>query len=178
MALGALGGSLTLLFIFSGRWVASFPRGVHAWLAGLPFRAASEAGLDRLVLTAGILVALTASANGLVRAVLAVAGSEIARSEERLRGGRFIGIVERVLIFGLAVAGEPAAAALIASAKSILRFPELSRVARSGAHAETATTEEDPGRIVADVDVVTEYFLLGSLVSWLVALAPVPLLFD
>lgn len=75
-------------------------------------------------------------------------------------------MIERYLIFGLAVAGEPTAAALVVSAKSILRFPELSRKARD---------RGDEDRVVADVDVVTEYFLLGSLTSWLLALAPVVL---
>lgn len=60
------------------------------------------------------------------------------------------------------MAGEPTAAALIVSAKSLLRFPEISR-----------TTSATDRTGVAEVDAVTEYFLLGSLVSWLLALAPV-----
>jgi hypothetical protein len=143
--LGALGASLAVLLVFSGRWKATFPGWFHSWHSNLPFQILSQAGLDRLFLGAGVVVALTASANGVVRAVLAVAGSEIARSEARLRGGRFIGAIERVLIFGLAVCGEPTAAALIASAKSILRFPELSRVARDGAGAETLPVGRTPG---------------------------------
>ena len=60
------------------------------------------------------------------------------------------------MIFSLGLAGEPTAAALIVSAKSLLRFPELSRA--------------------SEIDAVTEYFLLGSLASWGLALLFVLLL--
>lgn len=66
------------------------------------------------------------------------------------------------MIFALSVAGEPTAAALIISAKSLLRFPELNSASRG-------STER--GDSVPNVDVVTEYFLLGSLTSWFLALA-------
>lgn len=74
-------------------------------------------------------------------------------------------MIERWMIFALALAGEPTAAALIVSAKSLLRFPELSKTAES--------THDDAG---VDIDAVTEYFLLGSLASWALALAFVVLL--
>lgn len=170
-ALTSLGLYSVLLVACSGEWSGDVPVAIHAWLDRLPFSAMAAAGPERLLLTLGVLLALTAPSNGLVRAVLCVAGSEITSAEERLRGGRYIGILERMLIFGLAIAGELAAAALIGSAKSILRFPELSRVAR-----QDEPTGGSRGRTVADVDIVTEYFLLGSLVSWFAALAPVPLL--
>ncbi len=170
-ALASFGLYSALLVTFSGEWGGDAPGGFQTWLGRLPFSAMVDAGPERLMLIVGIVLALTAPSNGLVRAVLSVAGSEIMSAEERLRGGRYIGILERILIFGLAIAGELAAAALIGSAKSILRFPELSRVARLD-----ESTAEPKGRTVADVDIVTEYFLLGSLVSWFTALAPVPLL--
>jgi hypothetical protein len=177
LALGALAAYLALLLALSGEWTARLPGWFHVWFQGLPFtRSLGDGGDEKLVLVVGILLALTATANGLVRAVLVVAGTPIGRSGERLRGGRFIGIIERFLIFGLAVSGEPAAAALIASAKSILRFPELSRVAHEPSPSDGRRAEGEPGARVTDVDVVTEYFLLGSLVSWLAALAPVALL--
>ncbi len=108
----------------------------------------------------GIAVFLTATTNGVVRCVLAVAGNIVEQDERRLRGGRLIGPIERLIIFGLAIAGEPTAAALVVSAKSILRFPELTRTPAKGGGA----TER--------IDSVTEYFLLGSLTSWFMALAP------
>lgn len=177
LALSALTTYLALLLALSGQWTARLPRWFHVWFQGLPFtHSLGTGGGEKLVLVVGVLLALTATANGLVRAVLVVAGTPIGHSGERLRGGRFIGIIERFLIFGLAVSGEPAVAALIASAKSILRFPELSRVAREPNPSDGGRAEDEPGALVKDVGVVTEYFLLGSLVSWLAALAPVALL--
>lgn len=170
-ALGFLGLFLAFLVVFAAQWGGDVPDWLHGWHESLPFPALAAADLDRLLLAFGVVLALTAPSNGLVRAVLYVAGSQITSAEERLRGGRYIGVLERLLVFALAIAGELAAAALIASAKSILRFPELSRVAR----LESAPARE-PAGTVADVDIVTEYFLLGSLVSWFAALAPVPLL--
>lgn len=114
----------------------------------------------------GAVVAMGATGNALVRVVLVLAGPDVARSRSRLRGGRLIGPLERFLILGLALAGEPTAASLVVAAKSILRFPELASVAR----------REDRGERLDRVDAVTEYVLIGSLVSWAVALAPVALL--
>ncbi|KJL27187.1 hypothetical protein RL72_00655 [Microbacterium azadirachtae] len=66
------------------------------------------------------------------------------------RGGRLIGPLERVIVLLLTLfAAYPLLAAMLA-AKGIVRFPEISR---DGAHGGRA-----------------EYFLVGSLVSWVVAL--------
>jgi hypothetical protein len=161
-----------------------------SWLWHLPFPAVAGLGLDRFVLVLGVSVALTSTANGVVRAVLAVAGTSITTADKRLRGGRLIGPLERLMIFGLAVSGNATAAALVVSAKSLLRFPELSRQ-RSPAGTSLGTEPADavggavsrtePGREsvrpdVPPIDVVTEYFVVGSLASWLLALAPVVLL--
>ncbi|MBF4605565.1 hypothetical protein [Curtobacterium sp. VKM Ac-2884] len=71
-------------------------------------------------------------------------------STVRLKGGRLIGPIERLLLAGFAVAGAfPVVAALIA-AKGIVRFPEIRR--------ETSGYQ-------------AEYFLIGSLVSWAMAFA-------
>jgi hypothetical protein len=146
----------------SGFWEEPSAVMVVRWLAGFPFPVLARHDPGHAVLLAGALLFLLATTNGVVRAVLTTAGTPVRRSEQRLRGGRLIGPIERLLIFGLAVAGAPTAAALIVSAKSILRFPELARKAETG-------SSDAP---VAEVDFITEYFLLGSLVSWLVALAP------
>ena len=124
---------------------------------------------ERSFLMAGLFLFLAPTGNGLVRLVLSLAGTQVGPSEQRLRGGRFIGILERWLIFGLAVAGEPTAAALIASAKSLLRFPELTSISRSTA------VEVRQGKLgEIEIDTLTEYLLLGSLASWTLALAAVP----
>ena len=98
---------------------------------------------------------LQASANALVRLLLAVVGTP--EADQSLRGGRFIGPMERTLIFGLGVAGYLTAAAVVATAKGLLRFPEISKEDKHDIHA------------------ATEYFLVGSLASWILALAPLAL---
>ena len=64
--------------------------------------------------------------------------------------GRWIGTLERLLIFLLVVGDEAGAAALVVAAKAILRFPEI--------------TGEEP-------HLEAEYVLVGSLASWLLAVA-------
>lgn len=68
-----------------------------------------------------------------------------------LKGGRLIGPLERILVFVLTLAGAYTLIAAVFAAKGIVRFPEISRDGETGARAE--------------------YFLIGSLVSWVTALA-------
>jgi hypothetical protein len=144
------------------------PGFLDEWLQSSPFAAVRSMQGSELVLLCGVLLFLTAPANSIIRAVLTtVMETPVSRSETRLRGGRLIGVLERWLIFGLAIAGEPTAAALIVSAKSLLRFPEISKMQKDSPDAPTD---------VSEIDTITEYFLLGSLLSWTIALAPVVLL--
>src|SRR5690606_29978105 len=110
----------------------------------------------------------SAPANGVVRAVLTCVGTPWQRSATRLRGGRLIGALERWLIFGLAIAGEPTAAALVVSAKSLLRFPELSRTGQPPPSGSSGVRDDEQSA-PADIDLLTEYLVLGSLVSWVLA---------
>jgi hypothetical protein len=91
---------------------------------------------------------LTLPANWVVRQVLRLARQEPPPSQNR--AGRWIGVLERLLIYVLMLVGAAAAAGLVVAAKSILRFPEIS--------AKPAVI--DP-----------EYVLIGSLTSWLLAFA-------
>ena len=150
-------------FVLSGFWAAPQNVWIQRWLDGLPFGWATDLTQGEVVLSLGVLAVLTSTANGVVRSVLRLASPDLQVSAQRLKGGRIIGVVERMLIFGLAVSGEPTAAGLVISAKSILRFPEISK----------SVGEGDKGD--GSVDLVTEYFLLGSLVSWATALFPVVL---
>ena len=68
-----------------------------------------------------------------------------------LKGGRLIGPLERILVFALTLAGMYPLLAAVLAAKGIVRFPEISRDSAAGNRAE--------------------YFLIGSLVSWVIALA-------
>jgi hypothetical protein len=74
-----------------------------------------------------------------------------------LKGGRLLGPMERLLILGLGLAGQLAAATAVVAAKSIIRFPEIN-----------AQKAQENGTI--GIDEVTEYFLVGSFASWIVAL--------
>lgn len=139
------------------------------WYSALPLDAVEGVPLDRFVLVAGCSLFLISSGNVIVRLVLMAAGSSIARSEQQIKGGRVLGPMERLVIFGLGVAGNLAAASIIVAAKGLLRFPELQAYrADVGADGETGAQGER-------IDALTEYFLIGSLASWLLALAPLAL---
>lgn len=175
-AWGALGvlAAIPVLVVLANAAVSPDPSPPLAWLlerSDVPVL--TVAAVPRTVASAGLAVALLATANAAVRLVLIAAGPEVARSETRLRGGRLIGAAERLLLFGLAAAGAVIAAGFVLGAKSLLRFPELTTLARSG-----GTSDEPSGgeTTLAGVDAVTEYFLLGSLVSWTLGLAPALLL--
>jgi hypothetical protein len=99
-----------------------------------------------IVVAGGLLV--TVPSNWTVRQVLRLARHETPQSENK--AGRWIGALERLLIYVLMLIGAAAAAGLVVAAKSILRFPEI-----SGKPAAI-----DP-----------EYVLIGSLASWLLAFA-------
>jgi len=76
---------------------------------------------------------------------------------DKLKGGRLLGPMERLLILGLGLAGQLAAATAVIAAKSIIRFPEI--------NAQKARENGNIG-----IDDVTEYFLVGSFASWILAL--------
>ncbi len=71
--------------------------------------------------------------------------------EPELKGGRLIGPLERVIVFAMMLSGASVLVAAVFAAKGIVRFPEISRDDGSGSRAE--------------------YFLVGSMVSWGLALA-------
>ena len=90
--------------------------------------------------------------NVLVRLVLDAVGVPAASNEKQLRGGRLLGPMERLFLLLLTSVGQLGAGAVVVAAKGLLRWPELKRTSESG------PTD------------VSEYFLIGSLASWLVAL--------
>ena len=116
----------------------------------------------------GVVVLLTVPANRVVADILAVArhspqgnvkavavGCELSQEsgkqdemEGSMRGGRWIGPLERILILLLASVEAPAAIAAIVAAKGVIRFPEISQD-KAGQKAEE--------------------FLIGSFVSWILA---------
>jgi hypothetical protein len=162
-----LGGAFVVLLAVAGVWHPDYTGPVARWyLHGAPgvVRSVSIAGF---VMAVGAVVFLQASGNVVVRHILSLSGTPTQKAESQLRGGRIIGGLERTFIFGLAVAGDPTAAAIVVAAKSLLRFPEI----RSSGSPTGATGGAAPPTIHE----VTEYFLVGSLASWLLALLFVPL---
>lgn len=107
---------------------------------------------ERAVVVIGLGLALVATANSVVRLVLALDGvrADVAPADS-VKGGRLIGPIERLVIFGSVLAGAPTIAGFVVAAKSLLRFPELNQKSR--------------------IHETTEYVVIGSLASWGLALA-------
>ena len=99
----------------------------------------------------------TETAKNIVRLVL---GLPLAtEGSKETKGGRLIGPLERILIFALAVAGETLAISAVIAAKGLLRFPEISAAGKDG-HDNGSKAEQ---------------VIVGSLLSWVIALSFVPL---
>ena len=134
---------------------------VKAWVGWAPMAGLGSADPTRIMLVAAVILLQLVTGNQLVRLLLGSVGSVKPAGEpqpsDRLKGGRLLGPMERLLIFGLALAGQLAAATAVVAAKSIIRFPEI--------NAQKARENGGIG-----IDDVTEYFLVGSLASWIVAL--------
>lgn len=187
---------------FSG--AASTPDGPLAtWLHWADLPGHKPLAPTRVLLLTGLALFNLATANVIVRLVLLTIGAlrpsdvtnanaaaaAAARSAgrpapptsrqpaDRLKGGRLLGPMERLVILGLGLAGEFGAAGLVIAAKGLLRFPEIQAAARSAdpaAGGTTATNGTYNGG-PAGIDDVTEYFLVGSFVSWLIALGSLAL---
>lgn len=143
----------------------------QVWILRSPF---GEISFDLAMLALGASVFLLESANLVVRAALdgehtwrpidtrlpapdAAPGGDIDEDIPQVpdrrngfKGGRLIGPLERTIVLILTLAGAYPVLAAMLAAKGIVRFPEISRDGETGARAE--------------------YFLVGSLVSWVIAL--------
>jgi len=167
-ALGFVVASFVVVSLLGSAAVANFETEsvLERGIGQLPFPLVSGASLEQALFVSGVLVMLFATSNAIVRLVLTAMGTRFSNAEQRLRGGRVIGPLERVLIFGLGLAGQATAAALVIGAKGLLRYPELNNLrGEQGAGGSSARP----------IDVVTEYLLIGSLTSWLLALFPLVL---
>ena len=140
------------------------------WLGETPWGLLQGMTADHALLLAGVLLVQLSTGNVIVRLVLAATGTiNPARShgkdseEPPLKGGRLLGPMERVFIVGMALAGQLTAASIVVAAKGLLRYPEL-QAARDPA-------DRGPG-----IHALTEYFLLGTFLSWMVAFGSLVLL--
>lgn len=137
---------------------------LERWLGSMSLPAVEGLSADRFLLVLGAFGLQLSTGNVLVRLVLKSTGTINPRKDgsmppTQLKGGRLLGPLERVFILALALGGQVTAASVVVAAKGLLRFPELS------SRHEQQTVHE-----------MTEYFLLGSFVSWLVALGSYVLL--
>ncbi len=167
-ALASFGAGAVWVVGLSG-W-ASAPGGLLGrWLGWADLPLVAQVGPGRVVLVVGLVLANLATGNVVVRLVLVSvgalrpagrdAGAGDREPADQLRGGRLLGPMERLLILGLGLAGQLTAAGLVIAAKGLIRFPEL--------QSKRSDRESVDG---VGIDQVTEYFLVGSFVSWLLAL--------
>ena len=147
VAFAGFGVTATLLTLVGG--AVTWP-GLHGRMADT---LVGTLGADTFMLVCGVALFQLSTANLLVRLLLDAIGVPAASNEDDLKGGRLLGPMERLVILVLAVAGELTAVAVVVAAKGLLRFPELQR----------SRTAEGP-------TTVSEYFLIGSFASWLLAL--------
>ena len=143
------------------------------WLTGNAFTIGTGLTAGQVLLIIGALLIQVSTGNIIVRLVLAHIGALRPPGEpqpaDKLKGGRLLGPMERIFILGLGLAGQVTAAGLVIAAKGLIRFPELQAQARADADDPTATVRGQ------GIDELTEYFLIGSFVSWLVALSTLAL---
>ena len=154
--LALFGGAVGLLIVLSG-WASDVAGLVARWPAWVGL----SMGPDQLLMIIGVVLLQLVTGNLLVRLVLGSVGAVKPEGEpqpsDKLKGGRLLGPMERLLILGLGLAGQLAAATAVVAAKSIVRFPEI--------NAQKARENGGVG-----IDEVTEYFLVGSFASWILAL--------
>lgn len=136
----------------AGTW---YKESAPAWISEIPLAA--------WVIGLGVCLFLLESANIVVRSALYPGSLHeqhgmgvLAEPLPDLRGGRLIGPLERLGLLTLSLAGMFTIVAALIAAKGIVRFPEISNDQEGGSKAE--------------------YFLVGSLVSWGVAMLGVGLI--
>lgn len=168
-----------ILLVFAGliatdsQWPPSDGGRLSEWIANVPI-AGFGTDSERVIVCAALVMFLLATANGVVRLILAMSSEDEPQDDDpdnrespideqhRLRGGRMIGPVERLLIFGFVVAGQVTAAVFVVSAKALLRFPEVNR--------------ESPQEGPQEIHRLNEYLVVGSLGSWALAFVAAALL--
>ncbi len=130
-----------------------------AWYSNLDFGFVREIAVGQFLLGVGAAVFLLATGNRIVRFMLATTEQSLVSAEGTLRGGRALGPMERPIVAAGVISGGAAAAAFVIAGKGLLRFREI----RGQGGADHAG---DGG-----IDEITEYFLVGTFASVLLAAA-------
>ncbi|TQL67934.1 hypothetical protein FB381_1823 [Nocardioides albertanoniae] len=141
---------------------------VAAWAEEAPWAWVAAARPEAVLLAFGGLLVQVSTGNVVVQLVLDVA--KVANpldglAGNNLKGGRLLGPLERLTIFGLGLTGSIAAAGLVVAAKGLIRWPEL----------QSFRSDNREGGDGPSINDVTEYFLVGSFVSWMTALVTLAL---
>jgi len=163
IALAVIGGVSAVALITAGGWSSGGHSHLSEWLGTSPLTESHRLTETQALIGLGGLAFLVWPSNQLVRLTLQAAEAGASPTVSKIKGGRIIGPIERLLITILALLGEATPAALIASAKGLLRYPELKGMG----------ADDGEG---SDVHAATEYLLIGSVTSWLIAIAIAALL--
>ncbi|MDT5069159.1 MAG: hypothetical protein QOK02_5314 [Mycobacterium sp.] len=160
--LAVFGTGVTLLILLSG-WGSDVGGLIARWSTWSGLFGSQPVDPNRLLMIVGVVLVQLATGNQLVRLVLGSVGAVKPvgqpQPSDRLKGGRLLGPMERLLILGLGLGGQLTMATAVVAAKSIIRFPEI-----------TAQRDKN-GTPGLGIDDVTEYFLVGSFASWILAFA-------
>jgi hypothetical protein len=151
---GLLAVSAVVLVLVSGE-LRFGDAPLKGWYDDLAIPRLDGVPIDRAALGLGVALFLWTAANVVVRRVLQATGPQVLAQGADLKGGRVLGPLERWFVLACALSGNLGAIAVVVAAKGILRFPEISRDSSDGLRAE--------------------YVLVGSFVSWGLALLFVPL---
>ncbi|MET0450915.1 MAG: hypothetical protein ABW137_03675 [Mycobacterium sp.] len=169
LPLAVFGGAGAALILLSG-WASDVDGLVARWSDWVDL-ADADVSPTRLLMIVGVMLTQVATANQLVRLILGSVGAVRPvgqpQPSDRLKGGRLLGPMERLLIVGLGLGGQLTMATAVVAAKSIIRFPELN------AQRSEAGRAPSPG---IGIDDVTEYFLVGSFASWILAFGSLALI--
>ncbi len=130
---------------------------LEPWFSELTVTLPAVPTVESLLLLVAVILFIVETSNVIVRLALGLPLTSTGATETK--GGRLIGPLERVLIFSLAVSGETLAISAVIAAKGLLRFPEISATTESGVERGNRA----------------EQVIVGSLLSWILALAFVPL---
>jgi hypothetical protein len=157
-----MGAGVALVILLSG-WGSDVGGLIGRWSTWAGLFGNHPVDPNRLLMIVGVVLVQLATGNQLVRLVLGSVGAVKPvgqpQPSDRLKGGRLLGPMERLLILGLGLGGQLTMATAIVAAKSIIRFPEI-----------TAQRDKN-GTPGLGIDDVTEYFLVGSFASWILAFA-------